>query len=100
MEMIVVSLVGEDREDGTYHVYSPIVPGFHVVRDDATTAYEQAVPILQETLSRRAAAASRKVEVYVPAVVNNFVPDEIRRRFSDRMVEHSRRPTHLIAAIS
>jgi hypothetical protein len=98
MEMVVVSLVGEDRGDGTYHVYSPVVPGFHIVDDSPALAYERAIPVLQETLSRRAVSANRKVEVYVPVQVDNFVPDEIRRKFGEGPVRQTERPSHLIAA--
>jgi hypothetical protein len=92
MAYVVISLASEYLQDGSFHVYSPQVPGFHIVeqlpRDEHEVLYNQKVlPRLRETLERRVldAKVGRKVHLHEQYVANiqSFVPDELRRCMGD-----------------
>jgi hypothetical protein len=85
MAFVIISLAKETLADGTCHIYSPNVPGFHVVDHDSKQAYKEAVPILIATLGDRVREAEvgdgvRWLEAPV-VEVDDFVPGELRRNF-------------------
>lgn len=47
---IVIPLVAEKRDDGSYAVTSPLVPMFHVVGGDQAEAWDNVKAILKEHL--------------------------------------------------
>jgi hypothetical protein len=107
MPFVVVTLASEYLPDGSFHVYSPNVPGFHVVHKNNKQTHEQlfhetALPILEETLTRRVIEAKVGERVIFDrqrtiAKVDSFVPDELRRAINrDRPFEI---PHHIIAEI-
>jgi hypothetical protein len=90
MAIVVVSLTSEYLPDGSFHVYSPEIPGFHVVEPAGTktsheTLFKEKIrPILGETMQRRVRQAEVGSVVGfrddMPVVeIRNFTPDEIRR---------------------
>lgn len=107
MAFVVINVASEYLPDGSLHVYSPDVPGFHVVERDSEKSQSEvfwghALRLLEETMSRRVAEANVGTMVSftqgVPLVeIHQFVPDELRHRLR----EHPRRaiPTQLIAEI-
>jgi hypothetical protein len=88
MACVIVNLASEYLPDGSFHVYSPNVPGFHVIerehkRTNEQVFYETALPVLRETMSRRVAEAKVGEGVRfadVPTPIDSFVPDELSRR--------------------
>lgn len=110
MAFVVVNVASEYLSDGSFHVYSPDVPGFHVIERDSKKSNEQvfwgpALRLLEETLSRRVVEANVGKTVYLekhtketPLVeIHNFVPEELRRRLGG---DRSRGlPSQLIAEI-
>jgi hypothetical protein len=91
MAFVVVNIESEYLPDGAFHIYSPDVPGFHVVerqrRSQAEIFYETALPVLEQTMSGRVAAAKVGERVTfrfreMPIIeIGKFVPDELNRRF-------------------
>jgi hypothetical protein len=84
MALVVIGLLRERLADGSYHVFSPNVPGFHVVEQDQENAMKEAMPILERTLAERAEEAGIGKEVKLtpaPIEINHFVPDELRQHF-------------------
>jgi hypothetical protein len=89
---VIVNVESEYLPDGALHVYSPDVPGFHVInrerRSRSEIFYETALPVLEETLNRRVAEAKIGKQVHfrfrdLPIVdIGQFVPSELARRFS------------------
>ncbi len=49
---IVIPLVAEERDDGSYGVTSPIVPMFYAVAKDQASAWDNATAILKEHLEK------------------------------------------------
>ncbi|MEE9250834.1 MAG: hypothetical protein V3U93_06875 [Alphaproteobacteria bacterium] len=49
---IVIPLIAEERDDGSYGVTSPIVPMFYVVAKDQASAWDTATAILKEHLEQ------------------------------------------------
>ncbi len=106
MAFVVVSLASEYLPDGSFHVYSPDVPGFHVIDRDGKRSHEQifretALPILQDTMSRRVVEAKvgERVRIADTAIteIGSFIPEELRRLHGDH--RPSRIPKQLIAEI-
>jgi hypothetical protein len=90
MAFVIVNIESEYLPDGALHVYSPEVPGFHVINRDrkprAEIFHETALPILEDTLSRRVVEAKVGERVRfrreTPITeIGNFVPEELSRRF-------------------
>jgi hypothetical protein len=85
----VVNLEREYLPDGTLHVYSPEVPGFHVTsppdskKSQRDIFNETALPILTDTLSRRVMEANvgKVVRIHNANLVKirSFVPNELQR---------------------
>jgi len=61
--MMIITLEGQEQEDGSYYIRSPDVPLFHIVGKNEAEALAIAVPILKETLEQR---AKRAVELTIP----------------------------------
>ena len=93
MAFLVVNLENEYLPDGSFHVYSPDVPGFHVVERDIKKSHQQifhetALPILRDTMIRRVVEAnvgkSVRLITETPLVqIRNFVPEELRQRLQE-----------------
>ena len=83
MALVVIGLVTETLADGSWHVYSPNVPGFHVVEGDRNDAIAAAREILYETLKDRVQEARVGDDVRLidttPVEISNFIPSELRR---------------------
>jgi hypothetical protein len=94
MAFVIVNIESEYLPDGALHVYSPEVPGFHVINRDrksrAEIFHETALPILEDTMSRRVVEAKVgervrfRRETPITEIVN-FVPEELNRRFRAKM---------------
>jgi hypothetical protein len=92
MTFVVVNLASEYLPDGSFHVYSPDVPGFHVIDQGGKRSHEQifretALPVLEQTLSRRVLEAQVGKSVRITndtplTEVGSFVPNELRRRIN------------------
>lgn len=101
MPFVVIGLKGENMADGSFHVYSPNVPGFHVVDENKSAAYERASSVLRETLVRRMSAATERkdgteINIHVPAEIYSFVPGELKRGLE---VSRNAAPEQLIVEI-
>jgi predicted RNase H-like HicB family nuclease len=94
VKLVVIGLTQEKREDGQYHVFSSMVPGFHVLGKNAAEAHQQGVEILTDTIKRRAAEIGREIQI-TEATEMKLVPDELRT-FKDGS---TMRTTHLVARI-
>jgi hypothetical protein len=110
MAIVVVKLTSEYLPDGSFHVYSPEVPGFHVVEPAGSKTthkelFEKKVePLLRETMERRVTQAEVGKEVWFRddlrvTDVANFIPDELRRTFHGKHHANGSIPTQLIAEI-
>lgn len=102
MAFVVVNLASEYLPDGSFHVFSPNIPGFHVLDKTAASRRQlfetKVLPILNETLRRRVSEAGvgKDIRIYdEPVGVRNFIPEELRRQFGER--DHSNMPDQLIA---
>jgi hypothetical protein len=95
MALVIVNLTSEYLPDGSFHVCSPEVPGFHVVEPPGskvshkTLFHEKIRPRLTETMQRRVAQAKVGSTVWfredLPvAEVRNFIPEELRRRLGGK----------------
>ena len=94
MAYLIVNLASEYLPDGSLHVYSPEVPGFHVIEQDTKRSHqdvfhETALPILQDTMTRRVVEANvgKNVRLVVDTPllqISNFVPEELRRRVREQ----------------
>jgi hypothetical protein len=93
MAFVVVNLASEYLPDGSFHVYSPDVPGFHVIDRDGKRSHQQifretALPVLQETMSRRVLEAKVGERVRIADTditeIGSFIPEELRRLHGDR----------------
>ena len=90
MAYLIVNLASEYLPDGSLHVYSPEVPGFHVIEQDPKKSHQEvfletALPVLQDTMTRRVVEANVGKNVRLVAdtpllQISNFVPEELRRR--------------------
>src|SRR6266851_6608921 len=90
MAFVVINLESEYLPDGSFHVYSPNVPGFHIIDRDGKRSHEQifletALPVLQETMSRRVVDAKVGERVRFNGdmrvtEIGSFVPEELRNR--------------------
>lgn len=107
MAFVIVNLASEYLPDGSFHVYSLDVPGFHVVERDGKKSHQQifretALPVLQETMTRRVVEAKVGERVKITdipiAEIGSFVPEELSRRLR-RDHRPSSIPKHLIAEI-
>jgi hypothetical protein len=81
MRFMVVDLVTENMPDGSFHVYSPNVPGFHVVeKDEKKAVYAKAHRILYDTVCRRAQEAGHEgdVKMHDAASIRNLTPSDLR----------------------
>jgi hypothetical protein len=93
MAFVVVNLASEYLPDGSFHVYSPDVPGFHVIDRDGKRSHQQifretALPVLQETMTRRVVEAKVGETVLItdmPIVdIGSFVPRELQQQLLRR----------------
>ena len=92
MAFVVLNLASEYLPDGSCHIYSPNVPGFHVVEKRGGMSMEQlmrekALPILQDTLTRRVheSKTGKEVRFHGPAVnITSFVPTELTARLHQK----------------
>jgi hypothetical protein len=99
MKLVLIALIGETLE-GSYHLYSPAVPGFHVIEANEEKAYKHGVKILEETLQRRANEVGHEIRLHTPVEVDGFIPGEVKRYFDrNERSERQMRPTHLVAEI-
>lgn len=90
MAFVIVNIESEYLPDGAFHVYSPDVPGFHVINRDrkpqSEIFYETALPVLEQTMTRRVAEAKVGERVMfrfrdMPIVeIDKFIPGELNRR--------------------
>ena len=89
MAFVIVNLASEYLPDGSFHVYSPDVPGFHVVDRDRKRSkeqifYETALPVLRDTIVQRVVEAKVGEAVSIKDMpitpVDSFVPHELSRR--------------------
>ncbi len=107
MAYLIVSLATEYLPDGSLHVYSPEVPGFHIVEPDTKRSHQEifretALPILRDTMTRRVVEADVGKDVRLvidtPLLqISNFVPEELRRRVREERPVGI--PSQLIAEI-
>jgi hypothetical protein len=107
MTIVIVNLETQYLPDGSLHMSSPDVPGFHVVNHDRKRSREQffvetALPVLEQTIGRRALEAKigerAKVRWQDVLDVNSVVPAELARR-SVKM-DRPTIPRRLIAEIT
>jgi hypothetical protein len=107
MPFVIVNIASEYLPDGSFHVYSPDVPGFHVVDGDhnrprVEVFYNTALPILEDTLRQRIVQAQAGERIRFNhemriAHVESFVPAQLRLLRADSRPEI---PRQLIAEIS
>ena len=57
-ETFVVTLVGEEREDGTVYVHSPDIPAFHIIAPNRHDAPKYACEVMAEYLARNSGSVS------------------------------------------
>jgi hypothetical protein len=108
MAFVIVNLTSEYLPDGSFHVYSPDVPGFHIIERGSKRSHEQifhetALPLLQDTMSRRVVEAKVGERVRFNGdmsvtEIGSFVPEELRNRI--RRDRPSGIPRQLIAEIT
>lgn len=108
MAWVVVNLSSEYLPDGSFHVYSPDVPGFHVIdqgrkRTKEQIFYETALPVLQDTIVQRVVEAKvggavRIVTDMSITPIDSFVPHELSRRLRREMKPGL--PTQVLAEIT
>jgi hypothetical protein len=107
MAFVVVNLASEYLPDGSFHVYSPDVPGFHVVNQDRKRSQEQiffetALPILRDTMAQRVFEAKVGEAVTIKdmpiTTIESFVPHELARRL--RRDAKPGIPTQVLAEIT
>lgn len=94
MAYLIVNLASEYLPDGSFHVFSPEVPGFHVVEKDTKRSHhevflETALPILRDTMTRRILEANVGTNVRLvtdtPLLqISNFIPEELRRQVREQ----------------
>jgi hypothetical protein len=93
--------------DGSFHVYSPEVPGFHVINQDLKRSkeqvfYETALPVLRETMAHRVFEAKVGSGVSIKDMpitpIESFVPHELTRRLRSDIKPGI--PTQLLAEIT
>jgi hypothetical protein len=92
MAFVVLNLASEYLPDGSCHIFSPNVPGFHVVEKKGGMSmeklmHEKAMPILQDTLTRRVQESKMGKEVRFrgPALsITSFVPLELNNRLRQK----------------
>ena len=110
MAIVIINLASEYMPDGSFHVYSPEIPGFHVMSpaeskmSHATLFREKVQPILTETMKRRVTQAKVGHNVkfrddLTVVQIPNFIPEELRRRLSDKRSANGI-PAQLIAEIT
>jgi hypothetical protein len=89
MAIVIVNLETRYLPDGSLHMSSPDVPGFHVVdherkRSQTQFFVEKALPLLEQTIGRRAAEAKigERATVHWKNIldVKSVVPAELARR--------------------
>ena len=89
MAIVIVNLETRYLPDGSLHMSSPDVPGFHVIDHERKQSREQffherALPLLRETICRRAMEAKIGDNVQVQwkdiLDVKSVVPAELARR--------------------
>src|SRR6516162_475071 len=89
MSIVIVNLETKYLPDGSLHMYSPDVPGFHVVDRERKRSREQlfvetALPLLEATISRRAVEAKigERAQLRWKDIldVKSVVPAELKRR--------------------
>jgi hypothetical protein len=107
MAWVVVNLSSEYLPDGSFHVYSTDVPGFHVIDQDRKRSKEQifhetALPVLQDTMAQRVVEAKVGESVRIVTdlsitPIDSFVPHELSRRLRRDM--KSGIPTRVLAEI-
>jgi hypothetical protein len=104
MAIVIVNLETQYLPDGSLHMYSPDVPGFHVVDHERKRSQEQlfheiALPLLRDTITRRAVEAKigDRVQVNWKDILNvkSVVPAELARRAKVQAI-----PKQLIFEIS
>jgi hypothetical protein len=104
MAIVIVNLETKYLPDGSVHMSSPDVPGFHVVDHGRERSREQffveiALPILEQTIGRRAAEAKigERAQIRWKDIldVKSIVPAELERRVKVPGI-----PRQLIAEIS
>jgi hypothetical protein len=107
MAWVIINLSSEYLPDGSFHVYSPDVPGFHVVDQDRKRSkekvfYETALPILRETMAQRVAEAkvgeAVTIKDFAITSIDSFVPHELARRLRRDMKPGI--PTRVLAEIT
>jgi hypothetical protein len=89
MAIVIVNLETQYLPDGSLHMSSPDVPGFHVVDREPKRSREQffvetALPILEATIGRRAMEAKigERAQIRWKDIldVKSVVPAELKRR--------------------
>src|SRR5467141_2813705 len=89
MPFVVVDLKQETLADGSHHIYSPNVPGFHVVDPNQDAAIEYAMPVLHNTLRDRLIEAGFSCDVRFidrGSEIRQFCPDELRQHLGAERV--------------
>jgi hypothetical protein len=108
MALIIINLETRYLSDGSLHISSPDVPGFHVVDNERKKSreqffFEKALPVLQEIIGRRAVEAKigERAEVRWKDIldVKSIVPSELARGEARRS-KVSQVPRQLIAEIT
>ena len=100
MSRVVIGLRQERLADGSHHVFSPNVPGFHVVDQDRDRAMKEGLRILETTLRDRAkeAGIGREIKlVDAPIEIEHFVPDELRKHLGGERARNI--PTRVMVEI-